>query len=195
LSRISSRRPPRIFSPTHHPLGCLALGFLARCGAGFSPALHRAPHPARGPILPGLRSHPGTGGPLRVRMGSAHSSLPGPAYRRAQEARPIHPMSECHFRARLGRAAALGPRTFEIRARPSHDSHPILIRLAPTRTRLASDSHPNLTRPAPGPQPNRAGITRAELQAVRTPLPSRLVRTANMATNAPGRSRGAAVSL
>ena len=52
-SRISSRRSSRIFCPTHHPLSCLALGFSARCGAGFSPALHRASHPAHGLMLPG----------------------------------------------------------------------------------------------------------------------------------------------
>ncbi len=133
LSRISSRRPPRIFCPTDHPLACLALGFLARCGAGFSPALHRAPHPACGLILPGLRSHPGTGGPLRVNLGSAHSSLPGPAYRRAQGRWP-------------------GSQALEICARPSLDSHLILTRLAPirsvpTRIRFAPEFHSTRTRP------------------------------------------------
>ncbi len=142
MSRISSRRPPRIFGPTHRPLGCLALGFLARCGAGFSLALHRAPHPARGPILPGHRSYPGTGGPLCVKMGSAHSSLPGPAYQRAQVAQPIHPVSECHFRVRLRRDAALGPRTL----RSAPDSHTILTRSSLDSHRFALDSHPIRTR-------------------------------------------------
>jgi hypothetical protein len=89
----------------------LALGFrvLARCGAGFSPALHRAPHPARGPILPGHRSHrEGTGGPLcqcvrmmPVPVGSTHSSLPGPgrAFRRLRGLNRFIPclsvISEC----------------------------------------------------------------------------------------------------
>jgi len=68
-SRISSRRSSRIFCPTHHPLSCLALGFSARCGAGFSPALHRASHPAHGPMLPGPVP-PGLGWPSPCQMGS-----------------------------------------------------------------------------------------------------------------------------
>ncbi len=138
----------------------MALGFLARCGAGFSPALHRAPHPARAPSLPGLRSHPGTGGPLcvkmgpalSVKMGSAHSSLPGPAYRRAQVAQqpqPIHPVSVCHFRVRLGRDAALGPRTL----RSALDPHTILTRSSPDSHRFALDSHPIRTRIPLDPHP------------------------------------------
>ena len=93
-SRISSRRSSRIFCPTHHPLSCLALGFSARCGAGFSPALHRASHPAHGPMLPGpvpTRARVA----LSVSNGFACSSLPGPAFRRAQVAHTIHPVSEC----------------------------------------------------------------------------------------------------
>jgi hypothetical protein len=137
---LSSPRTLAAYRPSWY--GCLALGFLARCGAGFSPALHRAPHPARGPSLPGLRSHPGTGDPLCVKMGSAHSSLPGPAYGRAQVAHPIHPVSECHFRVRLGRDAALGPRTL----RSAPDLHAIPTRSSLDSHRVARDSHPSRTR-------------------------------------------------
>ena len=154
--------------------GCLALGFLARCGAGFSPALHRAPHPARGPILPGLRSHPGTDGPLCVKMGSAHSSLPGPAYRRAQGRCP-------------------GSQALEICARLAPDSHPILTRLAPilsvpTRTRFAPEFHSTRTRPIVEACPNHAcGTISCSHTAPKSPCAH-----SQYGYECPRRSRGAA---
>jgi len=64
---LSSPRTLAAYRPLWY--GCLALGFSARCGAGFSPALHRASHPAHGPMLPGPVP-PGLGWPSPCQMGS-----------------------------------------------------------------------------------------------------------------------------
>ena len=66
-SRISSRRSSRIFCPTHHPLGCLALGFSARAVEPASARLYTARHIPLTDLCFRARSHPGSGGPLRVK--------------------------------------------------------------------------------------------------------------------------------